>query len=108
MDMEKMVSFIKDDCNGEELEYLNKILQEARLEQHRKHYDSIAEYIGNAFEKAGEAGFGMVISDSYSNDVTLYPSELANSTFNITVFHKADKSMWGDELGIDLTEGEEE
>lgn len=108
MNMEKMVSFIKEDCNGEELEYLNKVLQEARLEQHRKHYGSIAEYIGNAFEKAGEAGFGMVISDSYSNDVTLYPSELANCSFIINVFHKADKPKWDDELGIDLTEGEEE
>lgn len=107
MNMEKTIASLKD-CTGEELERLNEAVQEARLDQYRRHYPRIASHIEDIFQQIGEAGYGLTIRDSYANDVVLYPSELSNETFTIDVYHKADKSKWDDELGIDLPEGEEE
>ena len=107
MNMEKVIASLND-CNSEELERLNDAVQEARLNLYRRNYPRIASYIEEAFQQIGEAGYGLIVRDSYANDVVLYPSELSNETFTIDVFHKADKPKWDDELGIDLTEGEEE
>lgn len=105
MNIDKVISAIND-CSGEELERINEILQNTRLNQYRKHYDHIATYIGNALQQAGEAGFGVVISDSYDNTVILYPTELIKESFSVEVYHKKDENKWRDELNLeDADEG---
>ena len=103
MNMEKVIASLND-CNSEELERLNDAVQEARLNLYRRNYPRIASYIEEAFQQIGEAGYGLIVSDNYDNNIVLYPPELSNETFTIDVYHKADKPKWDGEFGIDLLE----
>ena len=100
MNIEKVIASLKD-CSAEELDQINMALQDTRLNQYRKYYSRISTYIGDALQQVGEANFGVVIRDSYENEVILYPTELKKESFAIEVYHKKDENKWRDELNLE-------
>ena len=100
MNIEKVIASLKD-CSAEELEQVNQAVQDARLNQYRKHYDRITTYFSDALQQVGEANFGVVVRDSYDNEVILYPTELRKESFTIEVYHKKDENKWRDELNLE-------
>ena len=75
MNIEKVIASLKD-CSAEELEQVNQAVQDARLNQYRKHYNRITTYFSDALQQVGEANFGVVVRDSYDNEVILYRPNL--------------------------------